>query len=284
MMQADHPIAAAMNTPWRINGYQNDKGLYSIAEAVVQCRAPVVDITDPCREMLAQTNDTPINEYFLSLEDVILPWPAAWFEIGPAYSGTRFAFFVREASPMDGARFSRAISMCFFMQIPQGIYRLADLTLETTEQGRLHEDSIQTWKMNRIAKSADHCMKCALVVPLAISLLNAENVTLVDAGTLHENMTKKQRRALRVPWIKYQQLRVRVGDRLVPIRPKEADGHGGKALHKVRGHFRRYGSGGRGKLFGRISGRFWVPAHVRGAADNGVIVTDYELDSTGAAT
>jgi hypothetical protein len=38
-------------------------------------------------------------------------------------------------------------------------------------------------------------------------------------------------------------------------------------LSSVRGHFARYGVEGRGLLFGKYSGKFWIPAHARGQGD-----------------
>ncbi len=52
---------------------------------------------------------------------------------------------------------------------------------------------------------------------------------------------------------------------------------GGTPLHSVRGHFATYGSGGRGLLFGRHAGRFWVPAHARGNPEHGRVDKDYRL-------
>lgn len=39
------------------------------------------------------------------------------------------------------------------------------------------------------------------------------------------------------------------------------------ALTSVRGSFATYGSNGRGLLFGKLAGKFWRPAHVRGGAE-----------------
>jgi hypothetical protein len=51
-----------------------------------------------------------------------------------------------------------------------------------------------------------------------------------------------------------------------------------KALHICRGHFAEYGDEfGKGKLFGRYEGRFWVPAHVRGSAESGMVGKDYAV-------
>lgn len=50
-------------------------------------------------------------------------------------------------------------------------------------------------------------------------------------------------------------------------RPIEA---GEQVFSPVRGHWVRYGVEGReGLLFGKYSGKFWVPAHIRGEADGG---------------
>jgi hypothetical protein len=49
-----------------------------------------------------------------------------------------------------------------------------------------------------------------------------------------------------------------------------------KALHICRGHFRHYEEG-RG-LFGKYSGTFWVPQHVRGNKEYGQIMKNYNIE------
>ena len=51
-------------------------------------------------------------------------------------------------------------------------------------------------------------------------------------------------------------------------------------LYIVRGHFSTYTKAA--PLFGRIVGRFWIPAHARGLADEGIITTDYRVASQAA--
>ena len=46
-------------------------------------------------------------------------------------------------------------------------------------------------------------------------------------------------------------------------------------FHAVRGHFANYSEDK--PLFGKLSGRFWVPAHVRGSKDAGEIKKDYRI-------
>lgn len=53
---------------------------------------------------------------------------------------------------------------------------------------------------------------------------------------------------------------------------------GNMPRHVCRGHFAEYGPEfGKGLLFGRLAGRFYIPPHVRGDAKNGVVEKDYEV-------
>ena len=54
------------------------------------------------------------------------------------------------------------------------------------------------------------------------------------------------------------------------------DGAGGP-LTSVRGHFAEYGQNGKGLLFGRLAGRYWIPQHARGSKDVGESEKDYRL-------
>lgn len=55
-----------------------------------------------------------------------------------------------------------------------------------------------------------------------------------------------------------------------------------RRLHLCRGHFAEYGINGKGKLFGKHSGRFWIPPVVKGTASSGVVVKDYKVKKDGA--
>lgn len=46
-------------------------------------------------------------------------------------------------------------------------------------------------------------------------------------------------------------------------------------LHMCQGHFRTYTADA--PLFGRLTGRFWIPAHVRGSESKGTITKNYEI-------
>ena len=50
-----------------------------------------------------------------------------------------------------------------------------------------------------------------------------------------------------------------------------------KRQHVVRGHFAHYGTDGRGKLFGKHTGTYWIPPMVRGSAGEGLVVKQYHV-------
>jgi hypothetical protein len=53
---------------------------------------------------------------------------------------------------------------------------------------------------------------------------------------------------------------------------------GATPLTTVRGHLARYGVDGRGLLFGKYSGTFWIPAHARGRREDGRSLASYVID------
>lgn len=58
-----------------------------------------------------------------------------------------------------------------------------------------------------------------------------------------------------------------------------ADVIGGVPQSFVRGHFAKYGMDGRGLLFGKYSGRYWIPAHARGSNKQEEREIDYRIES-----
>lgn len=52
----------------------------------------------------------------------------------------------------------------------------------------------------------------------------------------------------------------------------------GVPLHSVRGHFASFGPEyGKGLLFGKLSGRYWISAHARGSKELGEVKKDYRV-------
>lgn len=104
----------------------------------------------------------------------------------------------------------------------------------------------------------------------AMNFLNCKNVEVSEP---------KRRRPVRR---RLDRLGVRVQTPTVRPLGRRSGGASGNdpavPLHSVRGHFAEYGPKyGKGKLFGRLEGRYWIPAHARGSADEGEIRKDYVL-------
>jgi len=116
----------------------------------------------------------------------------------------------------------------------------------------------------------------ALMKPLllAISFMHCKNVArreVTQPAALSKKWNKKHGR----PLVRYHVLDID------PMRKVLRDEGGSettglkKALHICRGHFATYTDDA--PLFGRITGTFWKPQHVRGSASEGIVVKDYNV-------
>lgn len=95
----------------------------------------------------------------------------------------------------------------------------------------------------------------------ALNFLNASNISTAEPAR-----PRATRRRIERTGVTVQAIVVRPPGkhraRSVAVRPMEI---GESVLSSVRGHWARYGVEGRGLLFGKYAGKFWIPAHVRGA-------------------
>lgn len=110
---------------------------------------------------------------------------------------------------------------------------------------------------------------------LALTFLHSKNVELVDPPPPSR---KRLPRKIKFE-SRYHRLKVNAIGQRSEAGSGERTGitHG---LHIVRGHFREYGPEfGKKKLFGRLSGRYWIAAHAAGSSDQGVITKDYEVEA-----
>lgn len=99
----------------------------------------------------------------------------------------------------------------------------------------------------------------------AVTLLNCRNVTLVEPTRTRAQRRRFERDGIRISEIHVFPSGTSVRGRSMPV-------GSGAPLHSVRGHIARYGpKWGRGLLFGRIEGEFWIPQHARGSAERGTV-------------
>lgn len=113
---------------------------------------------------------------------------------------------------------------------------------------------------------------CALVTLAVLNFMNCRNVTLVEP-----KMERAERRRLDREGVKMNILSVYPAG-LSSRSTSRRDDPLGIPLSTVTGHFASYGAQyGRGLLFGKYEGRFWIPMHARGSKEHGMNVNDYDL-------
>jgi hypothetical protein len=116
-----------------------------------------------------------------------------------------------------------------------------------------------------------------LMLLSALSFLNCRNVALAEPVR-----PRPERRRLARLGVSVQTIVVRPIGR----RTRTSGGEGSDAavpLSHVRGSFHHYGPRyGKGLLFGKIEGRYWVPAHARGSGDADEARRDYVLKPAAA--
>lgn len=118
-----------------------------------------------------------------------------------------------------------------------------------------------------------------LALYFSLCLLHTKNITLKDEPAPFISKKKKQEArpesvGLRFKTLDIAPLKEQV--RYTSVSAKEESGDEIKrALHLCRGHYRRYTE--EKKLFGRQTGIFWIPEHMRGSKEAGEIKKDYRV-------
>ena len=105
---------------------------------------------------------------------------------------------------------------------------------------------------------------------MAVDLCNCVNVVVAQP---ERSYNRPMRRRLERTGVKFSEIHVR------PI-SKSYQGKGvplshGVPLSSVRGHKAEYGINGKGLLFGKYAGTFWIPQHARGSAEIGTVEQTY---------
>lgn len=107
---------------------------------------------------------------------------------------------------------------------------------------------------------------------LAVSFLHCKNVDLIPREPKIGNRKQRNRHAARV---KYHVLQIEPMKRILRKEGKAEETGLKHALHICRGHFKDF-SKGKG-LFGKYQGMFWWDSQVRGKAEHGVVIKDYNI-------
>lgn len=127
------------------------------------------------------------------------------------------------------------------------------------------------WAQLLNAYPMEHWDMAHLTLLGTLNFMNCRNVQLVEPTRPRAEARRIQRTGVRVSTINVFPVGRSVKS------PGNSNGQG-VPLSSVRGHFSKYGPEyDRGLLFGKYSGRFWIPQHARGSAEYGESVNDYKL-------
>lgn len=108
---------------------------------------------------------------------------------------------------------------------------------------------------------------------LALSFLNCRNAVVSEMRVARHERRRQEKAG--TASAKHYVLTIDALKRVVSARVAEAGESVQKALHICRGHFATYSDDH--PLFGKHTGKFWRPAHIRGHAESGVVTKDYSL-------
>jgi hypothetical protein len=139
----------------------------------------------------------------------------------------------------------------------------------------VHADgTVEDFRWYQILDHPNELWTMATIVALrCITFLNCRNVIITEPAR-----DRAQRRRLARYGVTVNEVRIAPVGRW----SRAAKGHTREVpdsvpLTTVRGHIAKYGVDGRGLLFGRIAGTFWIPAHARGNPAVGTATHDYTI-------
>lgn len=111
----------------------------------------------------------------------------------------------------------------------------------------------------------------------AISLTHCKGVTIRAVPPLPHHSRKVRKRRKQLPTLEHHLIEIK--DRTGRIADHAAlETAIRKGLHIVRGHYATYTE--EAPLFGRVTGAFWIPAHVRGSLSYGANTSEYQVAAT----
>lgn len=260
----------------------NDQAMGEIAEEL-EIAVPV-----DAQNVFSVYRESGLPESVLDVA-VMSPWPKAFIEYSltdSAHVGVLLHMAeTQEGTPAyeSGARYVHAALI--FTENGDGVHAFSRGGFCNDASGRLLMRDELSWSLpfattiDLVGGDAAHKATQDVLSMIVHTLIfaNCKNVQAVEEENLYP--TRQARRAAE-----------RRGDPKPPrfytlrINPnatrKQGAGTGTSgrelSLHIVRGHFATYTE--ERKLFGKHAGTFWIPAHVRGSDEVGIVGKDYAID------
>lgn len=232
---------------------------------------------------------------------LLLPWKRAWFEYpipkaiksmeGFTYIGVVAEMYEAIDEPIvlfegdnatdeiPGGGYVLELSM-FVESFHRILNRLARMVFFVDQHGSLHSSKNiisldfegEPSHHETVTKAVNYLI---LPVHFSICLLNCRNVELVDKQYSRQVLRQAERKGKEL--IKYKELVIEPFKKQVRAETagsNESEIH--RALHICRGHFATYSE--ERPLFGKYTGTFWKPMHVKGSKKYGEVRKSYKVD------
>lgn len=217
------------------------------------------------------------------------PYSEAWFEFNIPASmkepSTQNGYLVRQGpldrrvarNPVDGITWMAITKFGTFngqCRIMDG-FKIACEKTGKIVQFEMHSlDENGDWEM--CSACAEYRFMMLSPVLKAMCLCMCQNKPREDDASEEFNPPVKWTSRQRLPRLRYRVLDINGIKSPRSMNPEFIPrGSGINSLHQVRGHFATYLP--ERPLFGRLSGTFWIPDHIRGDVKNGVVVKDYTV-------
>lgn len=127
-------------------------------------------------------------------------------------------------------------------------------------------------EMERVIQNTLSMFKCMW---FAFALSHCKNVD-VGEDSVHPDVQKKRRKTGKNPGMTFKTLEIEPFRKQVRTESSEGESDVERAFHICRGHFKEYTEDA--PLFGKHTGKFWVPQHTRGSKDAGEVKKDYRVN------
>lgn len=244
------------------------------------CKQPEVDLSDWCLEenephytIDTETNmilrSAPINlkEYPL---DIRTPFKTTVFEFREketekAAIKTGWVVGFRETQSHHGTNRLRFV-----------IWRMNSGSIESNVFGTVSDTHFAFYPND--VRAAHMAFVIVYTALCTFNLMKVSNIELIDQPP-NPRLSAISEREFGRPLTTYKVLKVNTGHKEYQGRDKDTGlkDFDPRRMHVVRGHHAEYGTNGRKLLFGKYQRKIWIPAHVRGNEELGIVVKDYEV-------
>jgi hypothetical protein len=241
-------------------------------------------VTAPIIVDSRQSTSRTINSFLIG--PIAVPFPVTWVEHQTEHCGATTMrsgslFHVQDA-PEIASGFRQCVSVEFAFWGKSRVMLVGQSMLTLDADGKMIVGERCCYPMEWVRrgmpllKAAEGINYLTLRTLTTFELMSCSNVSLAPRPFNPEQVRRAAKRFGDVPGgYRYHVLVVRPPGARSSTPGQEIDA---MPRHVCRGHFAEYGPQfGKGLLFGRYAGRFFIPPHLRGDEKNGIVEKDYAV-------